>query len=156
AQRAAELLEVEPLAPAQSPTRLAESLRNAPPNSILAITGKRDYLLRATPEKLNSLLAAFSGRQRSLDVVLLHKVLIERVLGLSEDAIREQKHITYVREAEQAIAYVRGREAEVAFLMNPVTVEQMRDIAVAGELMPQKSTDFYPKLLSGLTIYALD
>jgi uncharacterized protein (DUF1015 family) len=156
AQRAAEFMEVEPLAVGQSPAALTERLRTAGPNSILAITGKRDYLLRATPEKLNLLLAAFSGRQRSLDVVLLHKVLIERVLGLSEDAIREQKHVAYVREPEQAIDYVRSREAELSFLMNPVTVEQMRDVALAGELMPQKSTDFYPKLLSGLTIYALD
>jgi uncharacterized protein (DUF1015 family) len=44
----------------------------------------------------------------------------------------------------------------MAFLMNPVRIEQMRDIAFAGEVMPQKSTDFYPKLLSGLTTYALD
>ena len=156
AQRAAEHLQVETLAPGQSAAAVAERLRSGPPNSILAITGKRDYLLRASPEKLGSFLAAFSGRQRSLDVIWLHKLLIERVLGLSEQAVREQKHVTYVRDAGQAIGHVRTREAEVAFLMNPVTVEQMRDIALAGELMPQKSTDFYPKLLSGLTIYAFD
>jgi uncharacterized protein (DUF1015 family) len=156
AQRAAEFLEVETLPGTQSLPALVERLRSAGPNCILAITGKRDYLLRATPEKLSSLLAAFSGRQRSLDVVLLHKVLIERVLGLSAHAIREQKHVAYLRDAEQAVAHVRSRDAELAFLMNPVTVEQMRDVALAGEFMPQKSTDFYPKLLSGLTIYALD
>jgi uncharacterized protein (DUF1015 family) len=156
AQRAGEFLDVEPLAPAQSASALAEQLRAAGPNRILAVTGKRDYLLRGTSEKLGSLLAALSQRQRSLDVVWLHKILIERVLGLSEQAIREQKHVAYLRDAEQAIAHVRSREAEVAFLMNPVTVGQMRDVALAGEVMPQKSTDFYPKLLSGLTIYALD
>jgi len=46
--------------------------------------------------------------------------------------------------------------ANVAFLMNAVPVQQMRDVAFAGEVMPQKSTDFYPKLMSGLTLYALD
>ena len=51
---------------------------------------------------------------------------------------------------------VRAGGANVAFLMNPVRVEQVRDIAFAGEVLPQKSTDFYPKLLSGLTIYALE
>ncbi|MCI0350163.1 MAG: DUF1015 domain-containing protein [Acidobacteriales bacterium] len=156
AQRAAEFLEVEPLPAGQSAAALLDRLRSAASNSILAITRKRDYLLRATPEKLNALLASFSERQRSLDVILLHKVLIERVLGLSEHAVREQRHIAYLRDAEPAVKHVRSREAEVAFLMNPVTIQQMRDVALAGELMPQKSTDFYPKLLSGLTIYALD
>ncbi|MGA7463582.1 MAG: hypothetical protein WBW69_25320, partial [Candidatus Korobacteraceae bacterium] len=46
--------------------------------------------------------------------------------------------------------------AQVTFLMNPVRIEQMRDIAFAGEVMPQKSTDFYPKMLSGLTIYSVE
>ena len=47
-------------------------------------------------------------------------------------------------------------EADVTFLTNPVTMEQLREVAFAGEVMPQKSTDFFPKLLSGLTIYALE
>jgi len=46
--------------------------------------------------------------------------------------------------------------ANVAFLMNPAKIEQVRDIAFGGEVLPQKSTDFYPKLLSGLAIYALE
>ena len=51
---------------------------------------------------------------------------------------------------------VRAGDADIAFLMNPVTLDQLREVAFAGDVMPQKSTDFYPKLLSGLTIYALD
>jgi len=51
---------------------------------------------------------------------------------------------------------VRKGTANIAFLMNPCPVAQVRDVAFAGEVMPQKSTDFYPKLLSGLTVYALD
>ena len=64
--------------------------------------------------------------------------------------------MTYVRDAGEALNSVRSGEANVAFLMNPVRMEQVRDIAFAGEVLPQKSTDFYPKLLSGLTIYALE
>lgn len=158
AQRSAEFFEVEPLGSTQSPLALVESLRQAPHpgNTIIAITQKRDYLLRTTPKKLASHLASLSERQRTLDVVVLHKLLLERVLGLSEHAIREQRHISYLRDAQQAIAHVRGREAELAFLINPVKVEQIRDLALGGELMPQKSTDFYPKLLSGMTIYAVE
>ena len=60
-----------------------------------------------------------------------------------------------MREPQEAVDEVR-RGANVAFLMNPVPVEQVRDIAFSGEVLPQKSTDFFPKLLSGLTIYSLE
>ena len=61
------------------------------------------------------------------------------------------------RTAANADMYVQIRAgADIAFLMNPCRMAQVRDIAFAGEVMPQKSTDFYPKLLSGLTVYALD
>ena len=64
--------------------------------------------------------------------------------------------LSYVRDPEEALGTVRTAGANVAFLMNPCRMEQVRDIAFAGEVLPQKSTDFFPKLLSGLTIYALE
>jgi uncharacterized protein (DUF1015 family) len=78
------------------------------------------------------------------------------VLRISEEAIREQQNIRYLRDTSEALEQVRSGRANVAFLLNPVRIEQVRDIAFAGEVLPQKSTDFYPKLLSGLTIYALE
>ena len=87
--------------------------------------------------------------------MILHQLVLQRVLGISEEAIREQRYISYVRDAGEAIARAR-QGANVVFLMNPVRMEQVRDTAFAGEVLPQKSTDFYPKLLSGLTIYALE
>src|SRR3989440_125174 len=101
-------------------------------------------------------LSGLSDRQCALDGVRLHKCLLEGVLKLSEESIRNQQNISYVRDAAEALAQVRTGKANLAFLMNPCRVQQVRDIAFAGEVMPQKSTDFYPKLLSGLTIYALD
>jgi len=89
-------------------------------------------------------------------VVQLHKVLLEGVLKLSEESIRNQENLSYVRDASEAMEKPRTRSADVTFLMNPCPVQKVRDIAFAGEVMPQKSTDFYPKLLSGLTAYALD
>jgi uncharacterized protein (DUF1015 family) len=83
-------------------------------------------------------------------------LVLEKLLGLSPEAIREQTNLRYIRDAFEAADQVARREADVAFLMNPVTLDQLREVAFAGEVMPQKSTDFYPKLLSGLTIYALD
>ena len=94
--------------------------------------------------------------QQALDVVQLHRCVLEHALGLSEESIRNQQNLSYVRGAGETLGRVRTGNADVAFLMNPVSAKQVRDIALAGEVMPQKSTDFYPKLLSGLTIYALD
>ena len=80
----------------------------------------------------------------------------ERGFGLDAEKVREQTNLRYLRDAGEAVEQVRRGEADVAFLTNPVAMEQMREVAFAGDVMPQKSTDFYPKLLSGLTIYGLD
>jgi uncharacterized protein (DUF1015 family) len=86
----------------------------------------------------------------------LHKLLLENALGMSEEDIRAQRYLAYIRDPREAVAGVRSGASQLAFLTNPVSMEQIRDIAFGGGVMPQKSTDFYPKLLSGLTIYALD
>jgi len=124
--------------------------------ALLAVTADRTFLLH-TPKAIGtSLFGRLSLRQQALDVVQLHKCLLEGVLKISEEAIRNQENVTYCREAAEALAQVHSGKVQIAFLMNPVRIEQVRDIAFAGEVLPQKSTDFYPKLLSGLTIYALD
>jgi uncharacterized protein (DUF1015 family) len=127
--------------------------------SILAVTANRAFLLHHPNPNTPEVFARFSVRQQALDVVQLHKCLLEGVLNLSEESIRNQENISYVRDASEALSRVRaagGPYADIAFLMNPCRMAQVRNIAFAGEVMPQKSTDFYPKLLSGLTIYALD
>ncbi|HKW27639.1 MAG TPA: DUF1015 domain-containing protein [Terriglobales bacterium] len=124
--------------------------------AMLAVTAKQAFLFLANPGTKHSALDAVSPRQAELDVVRLHKVVLESVLNISEEAIREQRNLEYLRDAREAVQRVRSGGANVAFLLNPVPIEQMTSIALAGEVMPQKSTDFYPKLLSGLAIYALD
>ena len=123
--------------------------------SLLAVGRDRVFLL-SRPKAQASSFGSLSLRQQGLDVVQLHKLLLEGALGISEEAIRNQQYVTYIRDASEAMALVREGRADVAFLMNPARMSQIRDIAFAGEVLPQKSTDFYPKLLSGLTIYALE
>jgi uncharacterized protein (DUF1015 family) len=123
--------------------------------AILAATRDRMFLL-SRPKSSEEVFKNVSLRQQSLDVVQLHKCLLEQLLGISEAAIRDQTNVSYIRDSEEAMNSVRTGKANVAFLMNPLRMQQMRDIAFAGEVLPQKSTDFYPKLLSGLTIYALE
>jgi uncharacterized protein (DUF1015 family) len=124
--------------------------------ALLAVTADRAFLMHTPQQKGTELFAGFSLRQQALDVVQLHKCLLEGVLKISEEALRNQQNVFYCREAADGMAQVRSGQAQVAFLMNPVRVEQVSDIAFAGEVLPQKSTDFYPKLLSGLAIYALE
>ena len=124
--------------------------------ALLAIASDRAFLLHTPKAAGTGFFGDLSLRQQALDVVQLHKCLLEGSLHISEGAIRNQQNVRYFREAGEAFAQVRSGQAQMAFLMNPVRIEQMRDVAFAGEVMPQKSTDFYPKLLSGLTVYALD
>jgi uncharacterized protein (DUF1015 family) len=157
-QKAKQFFSVEEVDPAVDAARATGILREAghAGTALLAITGDRVFLLD-TPQVVGSkFFSGFSLRQQSLDVVQLHKCLLEGVLRISEEAIRNQQNVAYVRDAGEAMAQVRAGGANVAFLMNPVRMSQVRDIAFAGEVLPQKSTDFYPKLLSGLTIYALE
>ncbi len=115
------------------------------------------YSLELLPSAdLAKMLPDVSAAQRELDVVLLHRFILAQCLGISEQAVTAEKNITYEREMETAVAAVESGAAQLCFLLNSVDVEQVVKMAIAGEVLPQKSTDFYPKLLSGVTIYRLE
>jgi uncharacterized protein (DUF1015 family) len=124
--------------------------------ALLAITATEAFLLHSPKAVGTGVLANFSPPQQALDVVQLHKCVLEGILKISESAIRNQEQVSYCRETADGLSQVRSGKVQIAFLMNPARIEQVSDIAFAGEVMPQKSTDFYPKLLSGLTIYAME
>ena len=81
---------------------------------------------------------------------------MDKLLGLDQETITRLGNVRYIREADEAIGLVANNEADIAFLIKPITLDQLKDVSLSGDVMPQKSTDFYPKLLSGLAIYALD
>src|SRR5580658_6811916 len=105
---------------------------------------------------LSQLLHAVSPLQRELDVVLLHDGILEPAFGITPQAVTAERNLSYEREASAALDAVDRGAAQIAFLLNPVDVDQVMRIATAGEVMPQKSTDFYPKLLSGICMYRVD
>lgn len=113
------------------------------------------FLLGRQPD-LERWLPDLSPAQRQLDVVLLHRLMLERGLRITAEAVAAEKHIGYEREMDAAVAAVDRGEAQLACLLNPVRVQQVTEIALSGDVLPQKSTDFYPKLLSGLTIYRFE
>ena len=105
---------------------------------------------------LSQLLPTVSPLQRELDVVLLHDGILEPAFGITPQAVTAEKNLTYEREAYAALDAVDRGVAQIAFLLNPVYVDQVMRVATSGEVMPQKSTDFYPKLLSGIAMYRVD
>ena len=141
--------------PQQEAQQLIETLQRQSGTAFVAVTRSGDFLLQAKPES-DRALHAIPERLRQLDLTHLHTLVLERLLGLDAGKVREETNIRYLRDAAEAVDQVRRGEADITFLTNPVTMEQLREVAFAGDVMPQKSTDFFPKLLSGLTIYALD
>ncbi len=124
--------------------------------AFLAVMRDGTFLLKAKKDAVQGALQHVPPRQRALDVVQLHAVVLEQLLDLTPESIRQQENLRYLRSAEDAAAQVARGEADIAFLIKPVTLDQMKEVSLSGEVMPQKSTDFYPKLLSGLAFYALD
>ena len=124
--------------------------------AFIAITPRRRFLLKLREGATSRTLESLSQRQRQLDIVRLHALVLDELLGITPEAVREERNLRYIRDAAEAIEQVDEGRADIAFLVNPASLDQLREIAFAGDVMPQKSTDFYPKLLSGLAIYAFD
>ena len=110
------------------------------------------FVLKANAD-LATAIKDVSDGQRSLDVVLLHRLILEKGLGITAEAVAGEKGVSYEREMDAAIAAVDRGAAQMTFLLNPVNVHKVTSIALGGDVMPQKSTDFYPKLMSGIAIY---
>lgn len=118
----------------------------------LALEGGRGYILR--PKDLAALMAmdqtSGSGELKSLDVSLLHNVVFEKLLG-----VHGMDGLAYSRDGLEAIR-MADQGGVAAFVMNPPTVDDMKRVALGGEKMPQKSTFYYPKILSGLVMWSLN
>jgi uncharacterized protein (DUF1015 family) len=87
-----------------------------------------------------------------LDVSVLHGLVLEQALGIDRAAQEAQTNIDYVKDTAKALRRVAAGEGQVAFLMHPTRIDQVKAVADASEFMPQKSTFFYPKIASGVVI----
>jgi uncharacterized protein (DUF1015 family) len=154
-EKAKQYFEVKELQGSLTPLQLQAKLNEAEGVAFVAATREGNLLLTPKAEAIAPLIAGLSPRQQKLDVTQLHKVVIEKLLGMDEETVRKGEKIRYYREADESVERVKSGKADVAFLIKPVTLEQMKDISLNLEVMPQKSTDFYPKLLSGLAMYTL-
>jgi uncharacterized protein (DUF1015 family) len=118
--------------------------------------GKLALLRLRSDFNLDAALNDLPPTLRRLDVIMLHRLVLQQILGIDPQAVREERNLTYHREFSAAAEAVAKAQAQLCLLLNPTPVEAVRDNALAGLVLPQKSTDFYPKLLSGLAIYWLD
>ncbi len=93
---------------------------------------------------------------KSLDLFVLHQIILDGILGIDAEQVRQGGFVVYTREEDEAFASVDSGEFEMAFLLNPIKLEAILNVSKAGDRMPQKATYFYPKLLSGLVMRKID
>jgi len=129
----------------------AEAGKSAFGFAAVGLNGCRMIALK-NPVLMDGLVADHSKAWKELDVTVLHVALLEKLLGIDAAKLAAETNVHYVRGRDEALDYVGKEHYQAAFLVNPTRVMQVREVASAGERMPQKSTDFYPKLLSGLIL----
>jgi hypothetical protein len=112
-------------------------------------------LLRPRPEASAGIAwpAGTSAAWRRLAVSLLHEGILKPLLGITDEVLAAKAHVDYTADAEEAVALVRKGAYQAAFIIPPTTPEELQVVVAGGEVLPQKSTHFYPKLLDGLVFY---
>lgn len=100
-------------------------------------------------------LSGFPDSLRMLDVVLLHGFLFEQILGITPEAVTAGQHVTYYKDPAVATADLGSGTIQAAFFLNPITVGEFRDVSLSGHVLPQKTTFFYPKILTGLLLFSV-
>lgn len=114
--------------------------------------GNKMYTLLTLKQNLNlkEILPNFSESLLSLDVTILHSLILEKLFGIDKENMKNQCNLAYTRNLDEAISSVDNGAFQCAFILNPTRVEEIKNVALDSKKMPQKSTYFYPKLITGL------
>jgi uncharacterized protein (DUF1015 family) len=157
-QKARELFIVERLPGAAGDAdRIREAIAHTPghqPSFAAVFAGDRDAWQLTLDPHVNPATVGLVGHPSvlRLDVTLLHGLILDRILGITPAAQEAQTNLRYVKDTAAALADIAAGRGQIAFIVNPGRVETVRQVADAGEVMPQKSTFFYPKLASGIVM----
>ena len=136
-------------------TKLLKSMKEKA-GHVIGMLFKNDYYILALKDDPKKIIDnGVPEVLKSLDVIILHKLIIEDVLGLSEESVLKQTNLKYVKSDDKAFDSIKSGKFEIAFLLNPTKIEELEAVAKEGQRMPQKSTFFYPKLTTGLVINKL-
>ncbi|MGN1051283.1 MAG: DUF1015 domain-containing protein [Acutalibacteraceae bacterium] len=118
--------------------------------------GMKWYLLVLKNTKIMELfLPDISEASRNLDVTVLHTLILEKIFGIDKENMANGKNLTYTKVFDEAIDSVAKKKSNCTFILNPTRVTEIRDVASQGEKMPQKSTYFYPKMITGMVMNEL-
>lgn len=117
--------------------------------------GSYTLLTLKTLETMDTLVPDRAPSWRALDVAILHELVLEHVMGLTKESVARKENLDYLRDPQPGYVRVDAGEANFLFLLNGTRMEHVRACTEAGEKMPQKSTDFYPKVISGLVALPL-
>ena len=120
--------------------------------------GKGEWylLVLKDSEVMAKVLPDLSEASQQLDVSVLHSLILEKTMGIDKENMANQINLTYTKFFEEAIMKVDKGEFQCSFILNPTRVTEIRDVAAAGEKMPQKSTYFYPKMITGMVMNDLN
>ncbi len=134
---------------------IMERLANTVDETLFGLYTGKDYyyLLRLKDDNtISYVVTDKSDAYKNLDVTILHKLILEKHMSIDEENMRNQKNLEYTRDEQEAVAAVKRGDYNCVFLMNPTKVSEIRDIANVKEKMPQKSTYFWPKLVTGIVM----
>ncbi|GAC1565295.1 MAG: DUF1015 domain-containing protein [Ktedonobacteraceae bacterium] len=141
--------------PPDAPLQMLAQAGEATP-SFVVCAAEQSWLVSLNEQgKARMQQSGHSAAWNDLDVAVAHTLVLEELLGLDAGDLSAGTHVRYTRDARQALQAVQDGEAQVALLLNPTRVRQICDVAEADDRMPQKSTYFYPKLITGLVINPL-
>lgn len=119
------------------------------------VQGRAEYYTLSREKEAKNLVPGYSSEWQNLDVTVLHKLILEKYMGIDEKALEQKRNLEYIRYRDQALQKLENSNYQAAFILNPTGIEEVVNLADRGEKMPQKSTDFYPKLLTGLVSHKL-
>lgn len=127
---------------------------NSDKTAFAIYTGGTGFVLLTLKDNaaMKNALPQKSDAYRGLDVSVLHTLVLDKILGIDAENMAQGKSLTYTRDIDFAVESVKNGDVKLAVLMNPTKIREIKDVSLAGEKMPQKSTYFYPKLITGLVI----
>lgn len=140
--------------PLEDPYELNELIAGKPWAFGLYLRGE-PYKIRLKPEVHAQLAWEVSAEVKELDLTVLHYFVLEKILNIDREAQRTDSRIEYVRNFTECLTRVDHGQAEAAFITNAVTMEQVKRVCYSGSLLPQKSTFFYPKVISGFVFSSI-
>ena len=152
------LFDAQPMHPHELLAALHQHAQDEAPVFGLVLAGEEGWLFVGDSERIALRMREERGSSavRGLDLAVLHAAILSDRLGLDADAIAAGERLDYTRHSDVALQAVARGEAQAALLVRPTRMEQLAAVALAGDVMPQKSTYFHPKLLTGMVFNPLE